>query len=428
MPSSTSPVSGRLPVVGTGPDHARDFPADERFSGELTLQRCQQWEQVDSLEVAWESVLAENPRLTPFASMEWMLSWWAAFGKGTPQFLVARDREQVAGIAPLFLRSESWLGVQSLNHLRLVGAGSTDSDNLDVVVRPRYEEAFLSALLADLGQRKDWDICHLETLPEASVTGSRITATLDQLGWPYRISFTPDWCVELPSTWDAYVENLSPEFRPLVTRYPKRLEGRYACNLRRCADREDLELFLPVLFDLHQRRWRDAGRPGAFAALERRQFYRLMAAAFLKRGWLDFWVLELDSVPAAVQFCCRYGDTAYLLQEGFSPDYSKDRVGYVLRAKVLQHYIETGVKKYDFMGGSDLYKQKFGARARSYWNLRFARPRSRGALWLVSESGKERGRSWLRQHLPESAVTRLRNLRARWQPRPAGSSVTSSDS
>ena len=425
MSSSTNSVSDPLPVLSAGSTPAPDSPRDEAFFGELTLERCQHWEQIDSLQVAWDSILAENPRLTLFASMEWMLSWWAAFGKGVPQFLVARDRDQAVGIAPLFRRSETWLGVQKLNHLRLVGAGSTDSDNLDVIVRPRYEEAFLSVLLADLGHWRDWDVCHLETLPEASVTGSRIAATLDQLGWPYRISFTPDWCVELPSTWDAYVEKLSPEFRPLVTRYPKRLEARYACNLRRCTNREELEQFLPVLFDLHQRRWRDAGRPGAFAALERQQFYRLIAAAFLKRGWLDFWVLELNSVPAAAQFCCRYGDTAYLLQEGFSPDYTKDRVGYVLRAKVLRHYVEAGVKRYDFMGGSDPYKQRFGARARSYWNLEFARPNSRGALWLALEDGKERGRSWLRQHLPESAVTRLRNLRARWQPKPPGSSETS---
>jgi CelD/BcsL family acetyltransferase involved in cellulose biosynthesis len=428
MSSSTNSVSDPLPVVGTGPACAPDSPPDESFSGQLTLQRCQQWEQIDSLQAAWDSILAENPRLTPFASMEWMLSWWAAFGKGTPEFLVARDREQVVGIAPLFRHSETWLGVQKLQQLRLVGAGSTDSDNLDLIVRPSCEEAFLTALLTELGQRRDWDVCHLETLPEASMTGAKIAARLDQLGWPYRITFTPDWCVELPSTWDAYVESLSPEFRPLLTRYPKRLEGRYVCSLRRCERHEDLERFLPVLFDLHQRRWQEAGRTGAFASLERRQFYRLMASAFLKRGWLDFWMLELNSAPAAAQFCCHYGDTVYLLQEGFSPDYTKDRVGYALRAKVLQHYLESGVRKYDFMGGSDPYKQKFGARAGSYWNIQFARPRSRGAFCLALENAKEEGRGWLRQHLPESAMTRLRNLRARLQPKPASSSETSSSS
>ena len=116
------------------------------------------------------------------------------------------------------------------------------------------------------------------------------------------------------------------------------------------------------------------------------------------------------------------------MQEGFSPDYTKDRVGYALRAKVMQHYLESGVRKYDFMGGSDPYKQKFGARAGSYWNIQFTRPRSRGALWLALENAKEGGRGWLRQHLPESAMTRLRNLRARWQPKPAGPSETSSGS
>jgi CelD/BcsL family acetyltransferase involved in cellulose biosynthesis len=426
MLSTTNSVSDLLsPSGGSAP--APDLSPDQSFLGELTLQRYHEWEQIDGLSAMWDSILAENPRLTPFASQEWMLSWWAAFGKGAPEFLVARDGQQVAGIAPLFRRSETWLGIQKLTHLRLVGTGSTDSDNLDLVVRPRYEEAFLNTLLADLGRRKDWDVCSLETLPESSVTGSKLVAKLDQLGWPYRLSFTPDWCVELPSNWEAYIDSLSPEFRPLLTRYPKRLDARYTRTLRRCENGEDLELFLTVLFDLHQRRWRDAGRPGAFASLERQQFYRLIASAFLKRGWLDFWMLELNSVPAAAQFCCHYGDTVYLLQEGFSPDYTKDRVGYALRAKILKHYLEAGVKKYDFMGGSDPYKQKFGAQAGSYWNIQFARPRSRGALWLALENAREKGRDWLRQHLPDSVMARLRSLRTRLQSGSAGPTESSSE-
>jgi CelD/BcsL family acetyltransferase involved in cellulose biosynthesis len=424
MNSVSDPLLDRREGVACTPE---ETPHDS-LPGELSVQHCQKWEEIDALHTAWDSILTENSRLTPFASMEWMLSWWAAFGKGAPEFLVARDQKRVAGIAPLFRRGEPWLGIQKLTHLRLLGAGSTDSDNLDLIVRPRYEDAFLGAFLADLGQRKDWDVCSLETLREASVTGSKLAAKLDELGWTYRLFFNPDWCVEMPPTWDAYVDSLSPEFRPLVTRYPKRLDVHYTCKLRRCENGDDLELFLPVLFDLHQRRWQEAGQPGAFASLERQQFYRLVASAFLKRGWLDFWMLELNAVPAAAQFCCRYGDTVYLLQEGFSPDYTKDRVGYALRAKILRHYMEAGVKKYDFMGGSDPYKQKFGARAGSYWNIQFARPRSRGALWLAIENAKEEGRSWLRQHLPEPVMTKLRNLRARLQPGPATANESSDNS
>jgi CelD/BcsL family acetyltransferase involved in cellulose biosynthesis len=409
--------------------------ADPRQDGEdnsalpaLTVEHGLSWEDIEALHPAWDAILGENPRLTPFASMEWMLSWWAAFGRIVPEFLVAREGDCVAGIAPLFRRGEAWLGIQRLTHLRLLGAGSTDSDNLDVIVRPGYEDAFLEALLRDLGQRRDWDVCRLETLREDSATGPRLAAALEQRGWPYRLFPTSGWCVELPRDWDTYVASLSAEFRPLVTRYAKRLDARYACRLRRCETSEELEQFLPVLFDLHQRRWRQAGRPGAFASLERQQFYRLVAAALLKRGWLDFWVLELDAVPAAAQFCCRYGDTVYLLQEGFSPDYAKDRVGYALRARLLRHYLEAGVKKYDFMGGSDPYKQKFGARASSYWNLEFARPRSRGALWLAAENAKEEGRSWLRQRLPAPLISRLRTLRARFQASTARPDESASDS
>jgi CelD/BcsL family acetyltransferase involved in cellulose biosynthesis len=136
-----------------------------------------------------------------------------------------------------------------------------------------------------------------------------------------------------------------------------------------------------------------------------------MATAFLQRGWLEFWVLELDGAPVAAQFCFRYKDTVYLLQEGFDPHYTKDRIGYALRANVLRHCIETGAKRYDFLGGSDPYKQKFGAQRESYLTINFAKPRTLGALYLRQEHLARSARTWLRANLPDPLVSALRSRR-----------------
>ena len=380
----------------------------------LRVKVCNQWDEIEKLQPAWDSILAENPRLTMFSTREWLASWWSAYGMGVPlESFTFHSENQAVGIAPFFRDFVSFLGIRKLAQLCLVGAGSGDSDNLDLVIRPGFEEAAATAFLANLEGRNDWDLCWLETLPAASTIGNLLPAKLTALGWPYQVSRVPNWSVSLPQTWNAYLEGLSPEFRPLLTRYPKRLESRYACRLSRCQTEADLERYLPVLFDLHQRRWVEAGQPGAFASAERRQFYRALASALLSRGWLDFWILELGDLPVAVQFCCRHEGTVYLLQEGFDPEYTKEKVGYALRAKVLQHYIQTGVQRYDFMGGSDPYKQKFGAEQGSYLTIRFAKPRSLGTLFLHVEESKQRSRSWLRTHLPAWLVSQVRALRMR---------------
>ena len=53
-------------------------------------------------------------------------------------------------------------------------------------------------------------------------------------------------------------------------------------------------------------------------------------------------MLEIDGQPLAAQFGFRSGDTLHLLQEGFDPDYAKDRLGSVLRAHVLRQAISEG--------------------------------------------------------------------------------------
>jgi CelD/BcsL family acetyltransferase involved in cellulose biosynthesis len=385
-----------------------DVRPTDRSREDLRLTQTTTWSSLESLESDWNAMLWENSRLKPFSSKEWLSSWWRAFANNRPLLALAfHSNDRLLGLAPFYFDTQPLFGINRPKVLRLVGAGTHDSDDLCLVLRPETEERCLDLLLRELAQRKDWDVCSLETLPRHSRVGALLPKMLDQLGWPYKTTFPPNWCLKLPATWEEYLAQLAPDFRPLLTRYPKRLESRYACTLSRCESEEDLLRYLPILFDLHQRRWTEAGHPGAFASQERRHFYRKIASALLSRGWLDFWVLHLNQAPVALQFCCRYNDSVYLLQEGFDPAYAKDRVGYALRSKVLQHYIHAGMKQYDFMGGSDPYKEKLGAELGSYLTIRFARPRSFGSLYLLAEDTRQKSRRWLRERLPEHWTNRI---------------------
>jgi CelD/BcsL family acetyltransferase involved in cellulose biosynthesis len=136
-----------------------------------------------------------------------------------------------------------------------------------------------------------------------------------------------------------------------------------------------------------------------------------MAASFLERGWLEFWILQLDGKPAAAQYGFRYRDVVYSLQEGFDPAYSSDRVGYVLRAQVIKTLIGQGIRQYDFLGEEDPSKNRWGAQVESYADIHFARRLTQGALYLRIDQTSRTLKSWLRTNLPAPVLKAIRRSR-----------------
>jgi CelD/BcsL family acetyltransferase involved in cellulose biosynthesis len=390
-----------------------DLPTVSAVSGaetQLSVRLCRTWEDLEKFRYAWDLLLDENPNASIFLTPEWQASWWHAFGRDRELLaLVFSDATgKIAGIAPLYSDRKSFF-VSQVKILRMVGAGSGDSDALDFITRPGSERMCAEAFVAWLANDRRWNVCSLETLPRNSLVGRYLSQLLDRAGWQVLTEEFPNFFVDLPPSWQEYLQCLRPEFRPLLTRYPKRLQSRYSVRIMRCERAEDLDSNLQMLFSLHQMRWTGQGKPGAFSSMERRDFYSRMSHAFLRRGWLEFWLLQLDNEVVAAQFCFRYGSTVSLLQEGFNPKYASDKIGYALRAHVLQEMIRTGARRYDFLGGADQYKLKFGARQGSYLSLHFAGPSLLGRAYLAQRKQSEQLKRWLKDRLPAPVLAALRH-------------------
>jgi CelD/BcsL family acetyltransferase involved in cellulose biosynthesis len=382
-------------------------PTSAAAGRRLTIQLCLSWDELNTFRDAWENLLLKNSANSIFLTPEWLGSWWQTFGqeKGRKLMsLVFLDQErQVTAIAPLFQESRLFPPVQ-VKTLRLLGAGSGDSDALDLIVQPGFESEVAEAFLSWLSRNKVWDICSFETLASASSVADRLLEALSLRGWRPTREDSPNFYIDLPHTWEAYLATLDTRFRPLLTRYPRRLQSKHRIRFFRCDRLQDLPSGLETLFRLHQMRWTKAGERGAFSNPMRRNFYFRMAEAFLRRGWLEFWLLEVENETVAAQFCFRYGTTVYLLQEGFNPNYAAEKVGYALRAHVLQQMIQTGARRYDFLGGTDAYKLKFGARQSRYLNMHFAGPSTLGRMDLAIRLRAGLARRWLKNSLPQAML------------------------
>ena len=150
------------------------YPGWETFSqtedaaclGSSRLRNCRV---LLSLQREWDQLLSQFPQATTFSTLDWLVPWWRAFGKGQLKVIAFFEARSLVALAPLAVVPHSVSGGMKLNLLRLMGDGSGDSDNLDLAVRPGYEAVFIDRLLGLLA-RCDfrWDFCRLNTLPENS--------------------------------------------------------------------------------------------------------------------------------------------------------------------------------------------------------------------------------------------------------------------
>jgi len=385
----------------------------------LQVKTVHTWNGLEAIRPAWEEILRGAAGLTIFSTLEWLGAWWKAYGKDkelvAPVF--SNSDDEIVGVVPLYTDLVEPALPFRVKRLRFVGDGSEDSDNLDLIIRVGYETSCLQAFLSWLGSNPDWGICELNTLPLDSAALPLLNSELKTRRWTHRRLERPRSTISLPNTWEKYLQQtISRKEGTKIGYYSKRLQKRFQVSISKCDNAQELPASLAALFGLHQERWRLRGGSGAFASAERREFYYNMASSFLERGWLEFWILQLDGSPVAAQYGFRYRNTVYSLQEGFDPAHSSDRVGYVLRAHVLRVLIGQGVRQYDFLGGEDPSKDRWGAQVGSYADIHFARPLTQGALYLRMDQAVRDLKNWLRTNLPAALLRALRKSKASAAP------------
>jgi CelD/BcsL family acetyltransferase involved in cellulose biosynthesis len=388
------------------------------MSDQLQLRSFESLGSLENIRPDWNQLLSQIPGATIFNTWEWLVPWWRAFGCGQDLLIVAayNSQKELIGLAPLSLGFLEVSKAVRLRLLRLLGDGSGESDNLDLLVLPGYEERFTRALLAYLISRHGhWDLCDFNTMPGDCPSANNLLQRLDELGWAHIVDREHCSIISLPDSWESYLNQISKKERSKIGYYLRRIEKRYHANFYRCTQEKELPNCLENFFRLHQKHWHESGKPGSFNSSARRQFYYEMASMFIARHWLEFWLLELDGKTVAAQFTFRYRDTVFALQEGFDPAYSKDSVGYALRAYAIRQLVSEGVRRYDFLGGKDPSKERWGACSGVYRRIRFARPFSRGSTYLRLVRGAHTSKEFLRAHVPHPAFNLLRQLGHRFR-------------
>ena len=306
---------------------------------------------LESLRGEWQDLLARVPEPHVFHRPLWQELWLEHFGDGRePFFLAARDGQHLVGVAPLMREG---------SRLALVGDHEI-CDYMDFLVEPGRVGEFFPALLRSLGE-EPWEEIDLRGLAAYSPALAALSGAAEALGWRVERELeavAPH--VELPASWEQYMERLGKKDRHELRRKMRRLgQGGTRVELRDLRSRQEVASGMEDFLRLHTASRSDKAE---FMSPQMEQFFRGMAAALADEGLIRLFMMDLDGRPAASVLCFDCCPQLHLYNSGFDPELSSLSVGLLSKVLCLEVAIKEGKDCLDFLRGSEPYKYDLGAR------------------------------------------------------------------
>jgi CelD/BcsL family acetyltransferase involved in cellulose biosynthesis len=377
-----------------------------------------------SLSGDWNRLAGE----TPFRQFVWHNAWWRHYGGGPRELFVlvvseggtgvspvpsaeskphwqdaSATRGRIVGIAPWFIETTGARG----RVIAPLGSGDVCSDYQSILTLPTDAPAVTEAIADWLTDTADdqashhgWDLLHLDNIAADDVAVGTLVSHLWSGGnTVHREPGANCWRIALAGDWEQYVESLSKSHRKQVRRLERESLRTERAVLRTAGSPESLARGMALLVELHQARWQSLGQPGCFSNEAFAGFLHEAAAAMLAEGKLRLHWIEIDGVPAAVEFQLVGGGVTYAYQAGVNPALLDEEPGRLINIATIRYAIEHGATGFDFLRGDEPYKAHFRAEPRGTVTYRVVPQRAlaqvRHGLWLAGDSVK----SWVKTGL-----------------------------
>ncbi len=313
---------------------------------------------------AWDTLRPRERIPGIFATSEWSLLWWEEFGAGKELHVLTTTRAgETVAVMPLYMKKEEGRSV-----LRFVG-GIDLTDYLGPICSLEETAGAADALVGWLGSTDiEWDEFDGHNLPVPAGFAEHLVESADRHGFAFELDQEETSAVlELPESWDIYLEGLSSKDRHELRRKQRRLWGEHPGATARTATAETLEADLATFVDLHRGA---EGLKGHFMRPEIATFFERIARAFMPLGWLRLDLLEVGDKALSATFGFEFEGTFYLYNSAYDPDVARLSPGMMLVAELIRGSIESGLHTFDFLRGPEKYKYRMGASPVPLHNVR----------------------------------------------------------
>lgn len=348
-------------------------------------------EQIEELHGEWSELLRRSGNPSPFVEPEFLLPWIHHLDNTVrPRFLTVREAGRLVGIAPVFERSISRLGVNCA--IRGFPVRGT-TPPLDLMVDPARPGA-LEALVSHWQGERDWDMIWLHKISAESRTLEQIPVLARRRGYSVRLTERQEtFAVSIAGSWEDYLLTLGQKMRNNLRRNWRNC-GRWGQPriVRFPAADLDLDGALDLCRKVIVKSWKRFERSAESEFI----FFDALARSLHRRGWLSLCFLFIDEVPVAYLFALDFGRCRYPFHNAYDPDFQAVSPGQLVFEDFIREAHERSYQRVDFLGASD-YLARWTAQRRGFRDL-----------WIVNKflDSKAKARIYFFVHARRSAAAR----------------------
>ncbi len=346
---------------------------------------------------AWNSLAGG----VPFRQWDWNQAWARHYGSmnARPWVATVRDHQnRLIGVAPWRLTRSQLRG----RVVSFLGSGEVCSDYLSILAATEHRQAVAHTLAGWLsGPAADqWDLLEFDGVEADDPAMLALFDELAKRGYTIQ-SRQPcsAWRLELPRTWNEYLDCLSRSRRDKVRQLTRKFLDTGLCVPKLAKTESEMEFGWRVLCDLHQRRRQSLGQPGCFASPRFAAFQEEVVRQLFADGKLRLHWIEYEGKPVAAEYGITGGSVVYAYQCGLDPEHPKLKAGWLNTIASLNRAIEQGFRGFDWLRGDEPYKASWRATPRPLVTVTVA---GRGAGARIRHklvTAGQRARHWLNRRI-----------------------------
>lgn len=302
----------------------------------------------------WNNFLDSSDLNSIFLSHEWFFSWTQCLSENnTPEILFFRNKSgDLCGIAPLMRDGET---------LRFLASREV-TDYCDLISCRGNRAVFYEGLLKYLSENYPG----LKNIELVNIKNSSPTLTfLPRLAGKFGFSCAIREAevapiLELPSTYENYLDLLNRKNRHELRRKLRRMESLEKVQIKKIQNIKDLKFSVDAFIKLHkasgpekERFWKKPGMEDFFSEVIHR---------FFLKGWVELNLLYAKDILLAVLLNFSYLDKIYFYNVAYIRDFVKYSPGIYLFDASIRQAISEKKKHADFLRGDEKYKFDLGAK------------------------------------------------------------------
>jgi len=344
----------------------------------MKIKVHRKFNELEAIRKEWNLLAASDSRDGFFRTAAWVIAWLKHIANTAEPFVITvRDSENtLIGLAPMCLIYFKDLGFK-LKTLTFAGREVVSGDFLNLVTLPAYRPVVIQAVLDFIkGEKNSWDMLQLGEL----ISGGNLLSATE--AWAIKnnlllrqqeLRICP--YINLPSTFDDYLETLGKSFRSLIRRRKKDILIKNGCTIKVCEGFDEVNKGLNVSTKLHVARWQTMNQPGNLTRPGFQEFLHEICTDPQNGYQCKLYILGHKENEVGALLAFHFGESALYYQAGWDPDSSISRFspGVVLMAYAIEDAISERLQYFEFLRGDETYKQKWTQTYRKTETLLFGK-------------------------------------------------------